>query len=585
MTNLSMSKRFLMMFIAAWITFISVFGAYQQTTQAAEWVAGTVAAVGGAPLLTALVIGGVVVAGGVALYEFSQTDAEDWNNFGNGIKQGFEEFVAEQETEIIKQNNSNLSDEEAATQGVAIARDTVNGWWNSAVSGVRNTTNEIKFNAQSYWNLYSKIIGNVADNGISTDIGIGADTVIYPNIINNSGYSIGAVPNSNIGGNCISLGENYYLQKGTYCEDLSSTSGTVYEVNQNTISSDRIRVPFAMIWVQGNVIYHYLMGADINKLTGNIITFSNLAGPASYTQNGAENSIIKAIGMTSFPVLITTSYNAGTEYMMNNYMLLLPEYGGGSPAKNYENTINDILTNTRAGKSISTGRKQLVNEGDYIYSAFKENSIPIKKSSIKVNENTATGDIGWDIPSAGTYDDVFSGNKPYGQVVGQTGTIAVPDDVIVGANDPDYPIDNDTSIDFPKDTPVQDSADYPDSIPDDPAVPDDPAIPDKPFQDVIEEQGGTFYPTEMDITSLFPFCIPFDIIYLVNKFDAGGEQAPVITIPIIYPTAIQSAMGTDRYEVVIDFQDFIVVRNVLRVFILLLFIAGLMKVTRDLIRG
>ena len=89
----------------------------------------------------------------------------------------------------------------------------------------------------------------------------------------------------------------------------------------------------------------------------------------------------------------------------------------------------------------------------------------------------------------------------------------------------------------------------------------------------------------MDLTELFPFCIPFDIIYLVKKFDVSGANAPVITLPLKYPNAIRGAMGSDRYVVTIDLGDYVVVRDVIRIFLLLLFIAGLMKVTRDLIRG
>lgn len=73
---------------------------HYETVKSAEWVAGAVASVGGGPLLTALLVGGVVVAGGIAVYEFMQTDSEDYSSFYNGVKTGFNEFVAEQESRL-----------------------------------------------------------------------------------------------------------------------------------------------------------------------------------------------------------------------------------------------------------------------------------------------------------------------------------------------------------------------------------------------------------------------------------------------------------------------------------------------------
>ena len=271
--------------------------------------------------------------------------------------------------------------------------------------------------------------------------------------------------------------------------------------------------------------------------------------------------------------------NTDRQYIFDNWRTWLSSGGGSYITPSWKRTINTAFNNTNFGKSISKGRRAITSGGDVITGIFQEDSVPVKKTGISVLDGVVSGQLGWDIPSARTWDDVFSGGKPYADVVGQTGAIGVPDDVITGTKS------GDRVIEYPDTADVQDTADYPDTGTDNPANDKPQSIPDKPQTDVFESQGGTYYPNTIDLTTLFPFCIPFDIIYLIEKFDNDGDNAPVITIPIMYPNAIQSAMGSDRYEITIDFQDFIVLRNIMRVFILLLFIAGLMKITRDLIRG
>lgn len=557
------------MLLVAWITFVSVFSAYQQTTEAAEYIAGAVAAIGGGPLLTALLIGGVVVAGGVALYEFSQTDAEDYRNFYTGIKNGFMEFVSDQEKQIALEQNQSLTDQEAADLGVAAARDHVNNFFDNAIDTTVTTGKNLTARATEYWKLYSGIINGVADNGIEENTGITPTTVIEPKVQNFTGAAIedfNISPVNNVGANCREIAGNWYIYKGNW------VSGQVTFDNNNIFPFVEIRVRLDeqnnitgsnayLMYYQNGEIYQYAVQNSFGT-TKEII------------QSNIERY---GINFNTFIIKMNDSTNLMNFHrdMIQHYGILLAVAGAAASVPIWKRTIKNTLDNTHFGQSITKGRRALTSGGDVIEGVFTQDSIPVKKSGTTVAEGVVSSPVGYDIPAGSVWDDVFSGGKPYADVVGGTGSIAVPDDVITGTRD------RDTIIDYPDDASVQDSTDYPETGTDDPTH----DIPSKPVQDVFENQGGTYYPSAMDLTNIFPFCIPFDVIYIIEKFNQGQEEAPVLTIPIVYPNAIQSAMGSTGYEVVIDFEDFIILRNILRVFILLLFIAGLMKITRDLIRG
>ena len=564
-------KRSLVMLLVAYITFMSVFNAYQQTTQAAEWVAGTIAAIGGAPIMTALMVGGVVIAGGVALYELSQTTPEDHREFVSGIKQGFNSFVAEQEKQIILENNQHITENEAADQGVAIAREKVNNFFSNAIETTKNAVSNIALDVQKYWKQYCSSINEVCNYDENYgEVPEPSQNVPIPS------YNANEKPDVNTnkttsGSEIFEIFDgNAYITKAPIWGNQTLEFG--YSQDRNYFF-----IPFAVLQ-SNNYLGIYVCQVNTHTKEAMSINTTNY-----YTTWGNASSLNNCF-IPTFSIN-TDNINDLMEDIKAHYAFLLSVWGeiiGSSVYKTWEREIKNTLENTHIGKAIQTGRKQLVNEGDYVGAIFKNDSVPVQKSGVTVNDGVVTAPLGWSIPSAQTWDDVFSGGKPYADVVGKTGAIAVPDDVIIGTKD------QDRVIEYPDTADVQDSADYPQEqdTPDNPTVTEKPQeIPEKPQKEIIDEQGGTFYPSEFDLTQLFPFCIPFDIIYLVDKFDVSGEQAPVITIPILYPTAIQNALGSSSYEVTINFEDFIVVRNIMRAFLLILFIVGLLKITRDLIRG
>lgn len=81
-----------------------------------------------------------------------------------------------------------------------------------------------------------------------------------------------------------------------------------------------------------------------------------------------------------------------------------------------------------------------------------------------------------------------------------------------------------------------------------------------------------------DLRTLFPFCIPFDLIDCIRLFNAE-PVTPKIEVPMHF------AFVDVDYTWTIDLKDFDGVATVCRSMFLILFIVGLVLITRTLIRG
>ena len=188
-----------------------------QKVHSAEYVAGIIGAVGGAPVVTALLVGGIVVAGGISLYELSQTSVEDHRNFVSGLKESFNEFVVEQETIIAKENNQSLTDQEASDIGVAVAREKVNDFFSNTIETSKTKAENIKLDTIKYWNLYSSLLGDNIDNGFSnvnqSVIPSESNPVQVPIYNNTLGVSMGMTNSQN---KFNVFQDRYYITKGYY---------------------------------------------------------------------------------------------------------------------------------------------------------------------------------------------------------------------------------------------------------------------------------------------------------------------------------------------------------------------------------
>ena len=106
----------------------------------------------------------------------------------------------------------------------------------------------------------------------------------------------------------------------------------------------------------------------------------------------------------------------------------------------------------------------------------------------------------------------------------------------------------------------------------------DPSNPDKGDGDNSGDSDidkGSFV---RDLRTLFPFCVPFDLIDCIRLFNAE-PQTPKIDFPIHFPI-----VNVD-YTFTIDLKDFDGVAKICRSMFLIMFIIGLVFATRPLIRG
>lgn len=109
---------------------------------------------------------------------------------------------------------------------------------------------------------------------------------------------------------------------------------------------------------------------------------------------------------------------------------------------------------------------------------------------------------------------------------------------------------------------------------------DSPDQPENPEDEVK--------PYTADLTKVFPFCIPFDLIHLFKVLDAEPE-APVFKIPIELKVDNPfNGKSIVDYEdtIVIDLSDYEQPIKVIRVFEIIFFLIGLMLITRShMIKG
>lgn len=99
-------------------------------------------------------------------------------------------------------------------------------------------------------------------------------------------------------------------------------------------------------------------------------------------------------------------------------------------------------------------------------------------------------------------------------------------------------------------------------------------LPDEEFP----EQDLQDFEVPAAVVNKFPFCIPFDLIKTVQVL-AAPPEAPVFELPFYFPR-----YGIDE-KITIDFKQFESLAKISRYFFDLLFILGLILLTRGLIKG
>ncbi|MFW5629637.1 MAG: hypothetical protein ACOCNB_02470, partial [Acetivibrio ethanolgignens] len=108
--------------------------------------------------------------------------------------------------------------------------------------------------------------------------------------------------------------------------------------------------------------------------------------------------------------------------------------------------------------------------------------------------------------------------------------------------------------------------------------PEIPALPVPGVQETFPELESKDFNLPSAVINKFPFCIPFDLINAVRVLQAPGK-APVFKIPFQF-----KRLNIDE-TVVIDMGQFEELAKICRYFFTLLFILGLVLLTRGLIKG
>lgn len=571
-------KRVLCLFFAVLVLTSSITFSYYHTTKCAEWVAGVVASVGGGPLLTALLVGGVVVAGGIAVHELIESDPEDFQDFWNGCKDSFTGYCEDFYYKKITQSDALIDTETALAQAAVEAGETVKNFTDNVIDQTVTTGRKLKDETVELWQGFCNEVSDIVDNGLADPDDptgdLAPDATIFTSVYNTSSLNnLPYIAKDNIGANCRKLDDRYYVING---DIVTGTNLNIYncDLSSNIYNnSQTYNFPYVILRIQTDGYYAVFIELCRCTVSGGGTSNTTIG---TYREDFQDISAIRgfleqAIPMISIPVMIVDNVNQAINDLKSDIALHYQDYLEASrsfpdhPA--WKRTVDDVFDNTAIGQSIRTGRRVLSNEGDEITSVFQEDQTIVKKGSLATDGEVATGTVGWDIPNDRVWDDVIDGALPWRRVIDDTGAIGVPRDETDSTPD--------GAIEYPEDTPV-----------DDPARPDDPADEDEDptTPDILEDQAGNFYPYAFDLSDIFPFCIPFDILYLFEQYKNVEASAPEFDLVFAYPTALQGSLGS-AFEYHIDFSDYVTLRNIIRIFLLLGFVVGLMKITRDIIRG
>lgn len=174
-------------------------------------------------------------------------------------------------------------------------------------------------------------------------------------------------------------------------------------------------------------------------------------------------------------------------------------------------------------------------------------------------------------------DDYLVRTPDLPQVDAETGAVTWPSDVAYtkDAVSVPYPVDGagEKVGTIPYDVPVDQTTgkDLTDSDTDNPSKPGEGTDTDNPNW---PDTGSLSLPKL--IASKFPFCIPFDVARLVGLLEAE-PKAPVFRIPVVYANIVNE-------EIVIDFDKFADVLQIIRWGEIMLFVAGLVVITRNHIK-
>lgn len=243
---------------------------------------------------------------------------------------------------------------------------------------------------------------------------------------------------------------------------------------------------------------------------------------------------------------------AGYGYGFSEPTTFEPRYGYSSSYN--DNSVGFAMKNGHGGSyAFSWTTPVIASIGDVIAAPADDLAYPSDDYLVRMPDipsvDTATGEVTYPDSIAYTKDAVAA---PY----------PIGDD---GVKVPDIPFD--IPVDQTSGKPMDDTG----TDTDNPSKPGEGTDTDNPNW---PDTGSLSLPKL--IASKFPFCIPFDVARLVGLLEAE-PKAPVFRIPVVYSNIVNE-------EIVIDFDKFADVLQIIRWGEIMLFVAGLVVITRNYIK-
>lgn len=304
---------------------------------------------------------------------------------------------------------------------------------------------------------------------------------------------------------------------------------------------------------------------DMCALAGLSSVSANLI--AKYNEVGAENyySFIFVYPSGTFNLQVCTGLSLN-QTIVNP--LLVNNYYTYNVTNKY---VGDYYSFNTSGTYTGTGR--FTSSQAKVYFATSEGAVYVGNRGSIETTGAPVGELGQAIEQDGAWSypvpEVDIDN--YGKSIGvSTAEDVIGIDGVARAWDADvaYPdialsdVTGDTAIDVPTSLTQAKAAE---------GVADEPvAIADSP---VVPDVGSLLVPEW--VKDRFPFCIPFDLMRLLQKFRGSGTTAPVIDMHV--------PIGGEDMHIYFDLAYFDPVCQVVRYGIYLFFLVDLMKGTREMI--
>lgn len=225
------------------------------------------------------------------------------------------------------------------------------------------------------------------------------------------------------------------------------------------------------------------------------------------------------------------------------------------------------------GNDIPSWRKPIENNDIKIRTVdgnpIMENYDIISRTGSYVNDGVVVGDRSITVPQVGVLEDLYNrylkGELTYQEYInlvnksiGVIGVDTTSDDVIV----------NDRGVTLPLDTPIINDK----TLTDEKEVVSDVITEER---EEVNESSVSDFP---DLTEIFPFCIPFDVLRLL-KIMKSTPTAPYFEIPVDIPW-----FGVS-YTMIVDFTQFEMLSHITRSFLSIIWVVFLILSTRKLIKA